>query len=308
LGEEIFEQLERVFIDAFEVYAQPKFGSCRAFRDSVKAASFLRRELPVTSGASDSTVEAPRIDDSGVMRVANGEIADADRVPMGWIPFQDIIAYSRNVGAARVARMLGSSLASASQRLYDVWSRLGIAQPTGVDIAGEIGGLVANPAEDAWTPIDLANHAFGQGVAVTLIQLARAYTAMANGGRLVTPHVVAQVGDQPANVPGPQQVLDPSLSSQLTTLMRHVVTSVPWYAEGTLIPGYDVGGKTGTAQIWDSKKQQWIADRFDFTFVGFLGRSKPEYVVAVLIDHGKPNIIAQGVFEQMDQAIEVDRL
>ena len=96
----------------------------------------------------------------------------------------------------------------------------------------------------------------------------------------------------------PEQVLTPSLSATLTRMMRYTVTTVPWYADWTLIPGYLVGGKTGTAQIWDSKAGAWMSNRFDFTFVGYLGRQRPEYIIAVEIDHGHPDILAQGVFQQ----------
>ncbi len=238
------------------------------------------------------------IDDSGVMQVGPVQIADADRRPMGMIPFETVVAYSRNVGAARVAAMLGKTVGSASASLYATWTQLGIGQPTGVDLAGELPGLVTDPATDPWTAVDLANHAFGQGVAVTLAQLARAYAAMANGGKLVQPHVVEEVGQEPAQVAAPEQVLTPSLSATLTRMMRYTVTTVPWYASWTLIPGYLVGGKTGTAQIWDPKAGAWMSNRFDFTFVGYLGRQRPEYIIAVEIDHGHPDILAQGVFQQ----------
>ncbi len=238
------------------------------------------------------------INDSGVMQVGPVQIADANRIGMGMIPFEEVIAYSRNVGAARVAAMLGKTVNSASASLYATWARLGIGQPTGVDLAGELPGLVTDPTADPWTAVDLANHSFGQGVAVTLAQLARGYAAMANGGKLVQPHVVEEVGQQQALVAAPEQVLTPSLSATLTRLMRYTVTTVPWYADWTLIPGYLVGGKTGTAQIWDPKAGAWMSNQFDFTFIGYLGRQRPEYVIAVEIDHGHPDILAQGVFQQ----------
>ena len=77
-----------------------------------------------------------------------------------------------------------------------MWLRLGYGQPTGIDVAGEVGGLVRDPGITAWRQIDLANGAFGQGVAVTPIQLATAYAALMNGGTLVQPHVVKAVGDR----------------------------------------------------------------------------------------------------------------
>jgi cell division protein FtsI (penicillin-binding protein 3) len=263
----------------------------------------------VASAALEKGVVKPMttINDSGTMRIGPNQIADADRRAMGPIPFQDVIAYSRNVGAARVARMLGKSLASASAVLYRTWSRLGIGHFTGVDVAGEVAGIVSDPSETPWQEIDLANRAFGQAVSVTLLQLARGYSAMVNGGLLVQPHVVAAVGTQDVPAAQPQRAISASLSAELVKLMRHTITSVPWYAQGTLIPGYDVGGKTGTAQIWDSKAQAWLEDRFDFTFVGYVGRQQPDLVIAILIDHGTPTIVAQGVFQQNITSYELFR-
>ena len=238
------------------------------------------------------------INDSGVMQIGSVQIADADRRPMGMIPFKTVIAYSRNVGAARVAAMLGKTTDAASAVLYQTWRQLGIGQPTGVNLPGELPGLVTNPATTPWMPIDLANHAFGQGVAVTLAQLARAYAPMVNGGRLVTPHVVEAVGGQPVPEQAAPQVMSAAVSATLTSMMRNTVTAVPWYAAWTLIPGYNVGGKTGTAQIWDPKINNWISNKFDFSFIGYLGQKKPEYVIAVEIDHGTPDILAQGIFQQ----------
>ncbi len=254
----------------------------------------------VASAAFQDHVVTPTtlVDDTGVMQIGNNQIADYDRQDWGWIPFQKVISYSRNVGAARVAMMLGPTTAKASTVLYDTWQKYGIGLPTGVDVAGEVPGIVANPATQPWQPIDLANRAFGQGVAITLLQLARAYNAMSNGGYLVQPHVVASIDGQPADTAAPQRVITSSLSAELVQLMHHVVTSVPYYAQWTLIPGYLVGGKTGTAQIWDPKTNNWMNNIFDFSFVGYLGRQKPDYTIAVTITHSHPTVLAQGVLLQ----------
>ena len=128
---------------------------------------------------------------------------------------------------------------------------MGFGAPTGIDVAGEVAGLVRDPAVQPWQQIDLANGSFGQGIAVTLMQLATAYCAMVNGGTLPTPHVVKATGDTPTTVADRGRVMTPALSADLTAIMERVVNVVPFYRDRTLIPGYLVGGKTGTAQIWD---------------------------------------------------------
>lgn len=250
-----------------------------------------------------------KINDSGTLTLDGGraKVSDADRKPMGWIAFKDVVAYSRNVGAARVALKLGPDVKTAATALYDTWTRMGFGQPTGIDLAGEVGGIVKDPAISSWQQIDLANGSFGQGVAVTPIHLATAYCAMVNGGTAVQPHVVAAIGSQDI-APAPKgQVIDPAVASQLVGLMRHVVTEVPFYRDRTLVPGYVVGGKTGTAQIWDSKKHDWKYNIFNYSFVGFIGHKQPELIVAVQIHEGTPTVARIGHLEMPVMSFELFR-
>jgi cell division protein FtsI/penicillin-binding protein 2 len=240
------------------------------------------------------------VNDSGSLSLDHGtaRIYDSDKRPMGKITFENVLAYSRNVGAARVALGLASTTNGAASILKATWDRLGFGQLTGIDVANEAPGTVHDPAIQPWHQVDLANAAFGQGVAVTLVQLATAYSAMVNGGTLVTPHVVAAIGNQPvAPTPG-AQVISPTIAATLTNLMSYVVHTVPWYAAGTLVKGYTIGGKTGTAQIWDPHlnhgRGAWITNRYNNTFVGYIGRNAPDLVIAIEIHEGKPLLIRQG--------------
>lgn len=224
-----------------------------------------------------------RFNDTGSLAVPGGVIHDSDLKAMGVMSVADIVAWSRNVGAARMAMKLGPDTASASKVLYDTWTQMGFGQPTGVEVAGEVGGLLRDPTASPWAPLDLVNGAYGQGVAVTLVQLVQAYSAMVNGGVLIHPHVVRVVAGDPVATQLGQQVMTAALSSELTGLLRHVVTAVPWYAKGALIKGYDVGGKTGTAQIWDPVAGEYKPHSFNLSFVGFVGRDQPRIVIAVRI-------------------------
>jgi stage V sporulation protein D (sporulation-specific penicillin-binding protein) len=256
-----------------------------------------------------------KIKDTGTLRVDGGQarVDDADHRAMGWMTFEDAIAYSRNVVAAKVALGLAKSTASSARALFATWQKLGFGAVTGIDVAGEVEGLVRDPAVRRWQEIDLANGAFGQGVAVTPIQLATAFSAMVNGGRLVQPHVVKAIGEEEVSSAPRAEVLDPTLSPTLVHLMNHVVTEVPFYRDRTLIPGYFVGGKTGTAQIWDPTlndgKGDWKTDLFNYSFVGFVGRAEgaPELVIAVRINEARPTVVKVGQLEMPVMSFELFR-
>jgi cell division protein FtsI (penicillin-binding protein 3) len=235
--------------------------------------------------------------DSGHLSLDGGKtsVRDADGRAMGKMSLADAIAYSRNVVASKVALGLSDSTASSAAILHEVWTRLGFGSPTGIDVSGEVNGLVNDPAISAWRQIDLANGSFGQGVAVTEIQLATAYTALINGGTLVQPHVVASVDGRPVDPGAGTRVIDPATSATLDDLLHHVL-DIPWYKADSQVPGYWVGGKTGTAQVWDSSRSRWYADRYNFSCVGFIGRQQghPDLVVAILVREGRPTWNAAG--------------
>jgi cell division protein FtsI (penicillin-binding protein 3) len=135
---------------------------------------------------------------------------------------------------------------------------------------------------------------------------------MVNGGSLVQPHVVAGIGDQPITpAPRASGVMPAEMSPDLIKLMKHVVTEVPFYRDRTLVPGYVVGGKTGTAQIWDPKMHHgrggWKDNLFNYSFVGFIGKKRPELVIAVRIREGKPTIARIGQLEMPVMSFELFR-
>ena len=268
--------------------------------------------LTAIAGFETKTVTTTtEIKDQAKLKLDGGRthVDDADHKSKGWMKFEDAIAWSRNVVASKVALGLGATTRESSAILHEVWTRLGFGSPTGIDLAGEVGGIIHDPAIEKWRQIDLANGAFGQGVAVTPLQLATAYAAMMNGGTLVQPHVVKAVDGQDRAVAGKGQVVDPGISSTLIGMMNHVVSTVPFYRDRTLIPGYDVGGKTGTAQIWDSAKKAWKHNLFNYSFVGYIARQQgiPDLVVAVKINEGRPTIARIGQLEMPVMSFELFR-
>jgi cell division protein FtsI (penicillin-binding protein 3) len=247
----------------------------------------------------------------GTLQLDGGrtKIDNADRTGKGWMTFEDAVAWSRNVVAAKVALELGASTRESAAALYEMWRRVGFGAATGIDLAGELPGIVRDPAITQWRQIDLANAAFGQGIAVTPIQLATAYASLLNGGKLIQPHVVHAIGTEDVIKVARADVVDPELSKTLVGMMAHVVTDVPFYRDRTLIPGLYVGGKTGTAQIWDSKRKAWKHNLFNYSFVGWVGRQPgaPELLVAVRINEAKPTIAKVGRLEMPVMSFELFR-
>ena len=266
----------------------------------------------VVAGLEAGTVTMKtQFDDTGTLELDNGraKIDDADQKPMGVLSLEDAIAWSRNVVAAKVALNLAPALQDAATALHSVWTRFGFGRRTGIDVAGEVSGLVRDPATTTWREIDLANGAFGQGVAVTPLQLAVAFGAMVNGGTLVSPHVVRAMDGTPVEVPDRGSSMDESLGPTLIDLMHHVVSTVPFYRDRTIIPGFFVGGKTGTAQIWDAKAADWKTGVFNFSFVGYIGRrtGHPDLVIAVRINEGHPTVRRVGQLEMPVMSFELFR-
>ena len=252
------------------------------------------------------------IRDTGSLSLDGGRIRifDSDKRAMGWLPFEDVIAFSRNVGAAKVALKLGKGTGPSSAILADTWEKMGFGSLTGIDLAHEVPGILRDPTIKPWAQVDLANAAFGQGVAVTPIQLATAYSALVNGGVLVKPHVVAGVGDREQATEAGSQVISADMSRQMTDLMYHVVHRVPWYRDKTVISGYRVGGKTGTAQIWDPRlnggRGGWKST-YNHTFIGWIGKGKPRLVIAVTIREAQPLVIRQGFVPLAVESYELFR-
>ena len=310
-----------------EVYAEATYPSYDANEYRTIAADDADRFIdPIVSGVYEpgsvfkmmtakAALEAKtvrmdtRIKDTGTLRLDKGraKVDDADHRAMGWMSFEDAIAYSRNVVAAKVAMGLAPSTAEASALLHDTWLELGFGERTGIDLAGEVRGLVNDPAISPWQQIDLANGSFGQGVAVTPIQLAASYAAFMNGGTLVRPHVVKTIGDRDIEAAAGPRVLSPATSKQLVGLMAHVIDTVPFYHDRTIVPGYFVGGKTGTAQIWDAKRKRWKDNLFNYSFVGYIARQvdQPDLLVAIRIEEGKPTIHKVGQLEMNTMSFEL---
>ena len=179
----------------------------------------------------------------------------------------DVIRESSNVGAIQIAQALGG------ERLHDAILRFGFGERTGIDLWGEDPGVV--PAYEDWSGSSIGNIPIGQGLTVTPLQLVAGYAALANGGRLVTPHVTEREVE-----PGPR-VISEETSDIVGTMLQGVVSD----GSGHLaqIPGYTVAGKTGTSQKVDPETGAYTTE-YVSSFVGFVPATDPEFVMLVAVD------------------------
>ncbi len=204
----------------------------------------------------------------------------------GWLTFPEILQVSSNIGATKVGERLGA------KAYYQTLRAFGVGAPTGVDLAGEQAGILRPLL--AWKPIDLATASFGQGVAVTPLQLAAAYAALANGGILMRPYIVKRIVDENgeelvANQPTVvRRVVSEATAEQVTKILEGVIA-----AKGTAplaaVPGLKIAGKTGTAQKVDFDRGGYSRGRIA-SFVGYFPADDPQLVMLVIIDEPQTTI------------------
>lgn len=202
--------------------------------------------------------------------------------PERWT-FADVIAKSSNVGTIMVAERLGDA------RMYDYLERFGYGRPTGLDFPGESGGVL--PPVDSWWDTSLPTIAIGQGVSATLLQVAGVFGVVASGGEWVEPTLVrGTVGAdgrlRPAEAPERERVIGEDTAATLSRMLVGVVE------EGTgalaAVPGYAVGGKTGTAQKPSETERGYEEGAYIATFAGMAPAEDPALVTAVMLDEPTP--------------------
>jgi len=197
---------------------------------------------------------------------------------LGYENIKDIIKYSFNTGSACIGAKLGK------ETYFDYIIKFGFGEATGIALPGEAEGIVIPPSD--WSVSSLATISFGQGIAITPLQLIRAVGAISNGGKLMKPILVKEILNSRGEVVksySPEvvrEVLDPNTSEKMVGILEQVV------ADGTgikaQIPGYTVAGKTGTAQVVENGI--YSSDKFVPSFVGFVPSRNPKLIVMIKID------------------------
>lgn len=202
-----------------------------------------------------------------------------DRPRVDWT-LTEIVTNSSNVGAVKLGLALGE------KKLYDYFMRFGLTEKTGVDFPGETKGYL--PPVDQWSASSIGNIPFGQGISVTPLQLARAIAAIANGGELVTPHFLRSMPDSPGQeLAWPKaRAISSDTAAQMRTVMKAVVSEGT--GSGAAVAGYEVAGKTGTAQkAREDGVAGYAAGKYIASFSGFLPADDPAVLIIVSIDEPK---------------------
>jgi cell division protein FtsI (penicillin-binding protein 3) len=236
-------------------------------------------KLITMAAALDSGTVTPQTtyQDTGIIVLGGMSLYNWDRSARGVVDMTGLLANSLNVGAATIASWMGPDV------FYSYYQRFGFGRPTGIDLMSEASGQLPLPGSETWTETNLGTNSFGQGLAVTPLQMLSAASALANNGYLMQPYVVQEVrsGDrvfrhEPTVLSRP---VSEETANQVTTMAINAVRTEVY---GAQVPGYTVAGKTGTSQIPEGgiyHPTDTIA-----SFIGWLPADRPEVIVLIKLD------------------------
>lgn len=229
------------------------------------------------------------------IRVGDTVITNATKGQTGTITFQHALNYSLNTGFVTVAQRLGDGetiTLKARQTMYTYfYERFGLGRLTGIELSGERPGIIIPPDDPSGAAVRYSNMAFGQGMDVTMVQVAAAFSSLVNGGTYHPPTVIAgKVGEDGSftkQTPKPQV---PNIVSRATSdTMRDMTVKAraAFYAASDK-PGYQIGGKTGTSQV--IKNGRYVFNETVGTYLGFGGDVTPRYVIMVQVSGDNQNL------------------
>lgn len=275
----------------------------RGITDAFEPGSTMKM-FTIAAGLSAGVITADQklFCEKGMMPVDNVVIRDTH--PAGWLTVAQVLAVSSNICSAKVGLGLGGD------KLYESLLRFGFGQEAGVSLPGEASGTL-RPRGRPWVQVETAAASFGQGISVTNLQMAMAAAAIANGGELMEPILIKRVTTATGEVVREatprvrRRVIQKRVAQTVTELMIAVTEG-----EGTgleaAIDGYQVAGKTATAQKTDPATGRYSLDKFMASFVGFVPAKKPVVAIAVLVD--EPMVehaggaVAAPIFRRVAQA------
>lgn len=206
-----------------------------------------------------------------------------DHKPYGWLSFSDVIKYSSNIGTMKSAIKLGK------KRLYRYIKRFGFGKKTGINLPGEVSGIIRHPSK--WSKLSLCSISMGQEMAVTTIQLACAISSLANGGYYIKPRIIDRIQDKTGQVierfasKRMQRVVSEETARKVRGILREVVDGGT--GKRAEIKGYFPAGKTGTAQKIEPDGR-YSHRKYTSSFIGFLPYEDPRFVIVVVMDEPRP--------------------
>ena len=212
--------------------------------------------------------------EKGSMQIADYVIHDDH--PEEWLDVTGVLVRSSNIGSAKMALDIGP------QALHDMMTKAGFGTRSGTGLSGESSGIVLPP--ERWGPVETANIAFGQGIAVTPLQLATAFSVLANDGLYMPPTLFANRLEQQA----PTRIMSSSIAHQVAKMLEYA-TSEDGTGSKAIPTGYRVAGKTGTAQK-PNPRGGYSKGRYNAVFAGFAPVDDPQLVIIVLVDEPKKSI------------------
>ncbi|MBD2346929.1 peptidoglycan D,D-transpeptidase FtsI family protein [Anabaena subtropica] len=270
------------------------------------------KPLNVAIALENGVIKADDVfNDSGAIRIGTHTIRNAQRNGYGRINIAQILQNSSNIGMVQMIQRLKPSV------YYNWLERLGLGQPLDSDLPFTVSGTLKSQEKFINSPIEAATTSFGQGFSLTPLQLVQMHGALANGGKLVTPHVVRGLIDTKGqmhytpNHPAPRQIFSAATSQKVVEMMETVVTVGT--GKPAKIPGYRIAGKTGTAQKASPNGGYIVGARIT-SFVAILPVESPRYVVLALVDEPKganaygSTVAAPIVKSVMEALIPIERL
>lgn len=212
-------------------------------------------------------------------------ITVSDAWPHGLAPYTTtgVFGKSSNVGTLMLAQRVGAD------RYAEYLKKFGLGTPTGIGLPGESGGSV--PVRSQWSGGTFANLPIGQGLSMTLLQMTSMYQALANNGVRIPPRVIASVagGQSPVPAPEPVQVMSPDTAHTVLDMFRATIQSDTGNQRGTgsgaAVAGYQISGKTGTAQQVDPVTHAYSNSKYNITFAGIAPADDPRFVVGLMMDN-----------------------
>ncbi len=260
-------------------FSRPTEWRNRAITDVYEPGSTFKAIL-AAAALSDGVVAADEMIDceGGKFKIGRATIHDHHSYDL--LSFTDVIANSSNIGCAKVGGRLGP------ERLHSAIAGFGFARKTGISLPGEVAGLVRSPS--AWRPIDLATVSFGQGIAVSPLQLVSAFAGIANAGEMMRPFIVRRVVGGHGKVLFERRptlvgrVVEAGVAEKVADILTEVVESGTGGA--AKVAGFAVAGKTGTSQKVDSERGGYHETDRIASFVGFLPARDPALAILVMVD------------------------